>query len=139
MKKNKKLFLIIGAILAAILIIVGIFLYVSFKPVDYYAPVSSLKASDPSISRNTLVSLNQNFEKALVDKYIEDRELVYYPKTYSRNDNQYIGYFISDEDFVYQFTFDLETKHVKLIEYAKSYSIIKYQVETSNNTNEDAG
>ena len=139
MKLDKKKKIIIAAVIAVIIIAIVIYCIVSYYQVEYIAPVSNLQQTKANVSRNVLMQLQSNYQTALAEKHLTEDNITYYENTYILSDNNYGGFFISDEDFVYEFNFDLTTGEVELIEYAKSYSIIRYQVETSTNEEEDVG
>lgn len=139
MKLDKKKKIIIAAVIAVIIIAIVIYCVVSYYQVEYIAPVSNLQQTKANVSRNMLMQLQNNYQEALSEKRLTEEDITYYEKTYVLSDTNYKGFFISDEDFVYEFNFDLTTGEVELIEYAKSYSIIRYQVETSTNEEEDVG
>lgn len=128
-KNKKKKIVIIFTLLIAIIIV--LYMIVSFLSVKYSAPVEALRKEKLHVSRKILNKLDSSYETSLNSKRIDKEKITYYPKTYLVQDNTYIGNFISDDDYVYEFRFFLDTGEVKLIEYSKNYGIIRYQVESA--------
>lgn len=135
MKMNKKKIIILGSIIAILaLVITCLFMYFN---VTYQAPIEALKKKDKNLSRQTLMKLETAYTKKLEERRLTDQKITYYKKTNSLDDRKYSGYFISEEDYVYKFTFDLDTLEVKLIEYSQQNEVVKFQVKSSNNTDKN--
>ncbi len=135
MKMNKKKLIILGSIIAILaLMITCLFMYFN---VTYQAPIEALKKKDKNLSRQTLMKLETAYTKKLEERHLTDQKITYYKKTNSLDDRKYSGYFISEEDYVYKFTFDLDTLEVKLIEYSQQNEVVKFQVKSSNNTDKN--
>jgi len=128
-KNKKKKIVIILTLLVAIIIV--LYMLVSFLSVKYSIPVEALRREKLHVSRRILKKLDSSYEISLNSKRVDKEKITYYPKTYYVQDNTYIGNFISDDDYVYEFRFFLDTGETKLIEYSKNYGIIKYQVESA--------
>ena len=132
MKMNKKKLIILGSIIAVLILVITCL--IMYFNVTYQAPLEALKKQDKSLSRQTLMKLETAYTKKLEEKHLTDQKITYYEKTNMLNDRKYSGNFISEDGYVYEFTFDLDTLEVKLIEYSKQNEVVKFQVESSNNT-----
>lgn len=130
MKMNKKKLIILGSIIAVLILVITCL--IMYFNVTYQAPLEALKKQDKSLSRQTLMKLETAYTKKLEEKHLTDQKITYYEKTNMLNDRKYSGNFISKDGYVYEFTFDLDTLEVKLIEYSKQNEVIKFQVESSN-------
>lgn len=135
MKMNKKKLIILGSIIAVLILVITCL--IMYFNVTYQAPLEALKKQDKSLSRQTLMKLETAYTKKLEEKHLTDQKITYYEKTNMLNDRKYSGNFISEDGYVYEFTFDLDTLGVKLIEYSKQNEVIKFQVESSNNKEEN--
>ena len=135
MKMNKKKLIILGSIIAVLILVITCL--IMYFNVTYQAPLEALKKQDKSLSRQTLMKLETAYTKKLEEKHLTDQKITYYEKTNMLNDRKYSGNFISKDGYVYEFTFDLDTLEVKLIEYSKQNEVIKFQVESSNNKEEN--
>lgn len=135
MKMNKKKLIILGSIIAVLILVITCL--IMYFNVTYQAPLEALKKQDKSLSRQTLMKLETAYTKKLKEKHLTDQKITYYEKTNMLNDRKYSGNFISEDGYVYEFTFDLDTLGVKLIEYSKQNEVIKFQVESSNNKEEN--
>ncbi len=131
MKKNKKIILMISGVILLSLVALCVW-YFLLREIDYNPPITSLKQENLSISKSNLREIDYNFSKALEDKRLENEKIVYDEGTYHLQNNQYIGRFSGGNTFTYQFTIDLDTSKVKIIEFAKRYLPLEYQEQHEN-------
>lgn len=119
---NKKRLIIISTIIILTIIITFIF----WPRNELFSPIDALKTENSSLSNKTIKELNNNYYQELKRLNLYNQDLTYNEENNHYQDNNYIGRFVSEEGYTYQFTINTTNNTVKIIE------IANIQIEREN-------
>ena len=119
---NKKRLIIISIIIILTIIITFIF----WPRNELFSPIDALKTENSSLSNKTIKELNNNYYQELKRLNLYNQDLTYNEENNHYQDNNYIGRFVSEEEYTYQFTINTTNNTVKIIE------IANIQIEREN-------
>ncbi|HIS38369.1 MAG TPA: hypothetical protein IAB45_02545 [Candidatus Onthousia faecavium] len=119
---NKKRLIIISIIIILTIIITFIF----WPRNELFSPIDALKTENSSLSNKTIKELNNNYYQELKRLNLYNQDLTYNEENNHYQDNNYIGRFVSEEGYTYQFTINTTNNTVKIIE------IANIQIEREN-------
>lgn len=111
---NKKRLIIISTIIILTIIITFIF----WPRNELFSPIDALKTENSSLSNKTIKELNNNYYQELKRLNLYNQDLTYNEENNHYQDNNYIGRFVSEEGYTYQFTINTTNNTVKIIEIA---------------------
>ena len=111
---NKKRLIIISIIIILTIIITFIF----WPRNELFSPIDALKTENSSLSNKTIKELNNNYYQELKRLNLYNQDLTYNEENNHYQDNNYIGRFVSEEGYTYQFTINTTNNTVKIIEIA---------------------
>lgn len=112
---NKKRVIIIAVSIIILLILV---IFIIWPKNQTFLPIENLSKENSSLDKSDIKELNNNYYQELKRLNLFSEELTYLSDDKYQDDN-YIGRFVSEEGYTYQFTINITDNTVKIIEIAQ--------------------